>query len=735
MSKGIGWGHLGNYRNYRVAGAKKEQTPPSIEERQQQVFNKFNKSWEYDPEKLKPYSGWLGAPLQTGSTPSVSVTPTPTPSVTPTMTPTPSATPTPQFSPSGITGLQLWFDADDTSTLSTSGNLVESWTSKGSTPLVLTATTTTRRPEYITTGGTGSSSAVLFFSSSTSANRSLLTQVDSSQSFTTPSGYTIFKFVKNVGAKTASGLIAECPIYLYKYGGSGVYATQSMLLRAYSVIIDYIQTGATAGYNLSYGSPGNSPQTADYMAVSDYFLNGYSLDYTDLGPTKVYGEDILSGSPTLLQTTYPMTTSYTGKTINGMAIGGTNYAGTPSAQITTPTEVYEILVYNRKLTDNEFSQVMNYLRNKWDYVVDTSNSAVFNVNYTGKTTNALDSYIFSRTTPSVVALGNSYWGGQNMKYVMNANQNGEFISSFPTTNLGVNVNLTDSNGYVIDSATCRKTNSPNITYSAGTYNLTMDLDYNCIDPSPTPTETYTPSPTPTFTITPTYTPTYTPTMTPTPSATPPPPPSVSYITQSRDATNTTSYTFNSQNIGGTGLIVVVVGVRGTTDSGTSPTSVTFNGSAMTQAVSRNQGSTGQGNYTSAIYYFNHTGVTTTANFAVSTSATAQYCQIGIYRLQNLSNTTPQSTTSAGGYVNGVSSTSLSMTLTGITSGSVVVGYSEQGLDTGGVTWSNGTENFDVLAEFGNSSGMSDTSTATSETYTITYTSTTRPRAMTGAAWI
>jgi len=66
MSKGIGWGHLGNYKNYRVVGAKKEQTPPSIEEREQQVFNKFNKSWEYDPEKLKPYSGWLGAPLQTG---------------------------------------------------------------------------------------------------------------------------------------------------------------------------------------------------------------------------------------------------------------------------------------------------------------------------------------------------------------------------------------------------------------------------------------------------------------------------------------------------------------------------------------------------------------------------------------------------------------------------------------------------------------------------------------------
>jgi len=113
MGKGIGWGHLGNYKNYRVVGAKKEEeTPLSLEERQQQVFNKFNKSWEYDPEKLKPAFGWLGAPLQTGSTPSV--TATPTPSVTPTMTPTPSSAP---------------FDSDAAAYLSaviTAGGMVDS---------------------------------------------------------------------------------------------------------------------------------------------------------------------------------------------------------------------------------------------------------------------------------------------------------------------------------------------------------------------------------------------------------------------------------------------------------------------------------------------------------------------------------------------------------------------------------------------------------------------------------
>lgn len=257
-----------------------------------------------------------------------------------------------------------------------------------------------------------------------------------------------------------------------------------------------------------------------------------------------------------------------------------------------------------------------------------------------------------------------------------------------------------------------------------------------ITPTNTPSNTPTNTPTPSVTLTQTPTNTGTATPTPTPTATPAAPPSVTYITNSRDGTNASSYTFNSQNIGGTGLIVVVVGLRGSSSNEPVPSSVTFNGNAMTLAVVRNQGSGGaQSAHSSAIYYFNHTGITTTANFVINASVLAQYCQIGIYRLQNCSNTTPQSTTSAGGYINGVSSTSLTMTLNSITSGSVVVGYSEQGVDTAGVTWSNGTENFDVSAEFGNSSGMSDTSTSTSETYTITYASTTRPRTMTGAAWI
>jgi len=722
MGKGIGWGHLGNYKNYRVVGAKKEEeTPLSLEERQQQLFNKFNKSWEYDPEKLKPAFGWLGAPLQTGSTPSVSVTPTPTPSVTPTMTPTPSATPIPVFSPSGITGLQLWFDADDTSTLSLSGNLVESWTSKGSTPLVLTATTSVRRPEYITTGGTGSSNAVLFLSSSTAANRSLLTQQDTSQSFNATSGYTIFKVQKNTGNKSALGTHGSCNTILYNFGSTNPTTAQQISISMVSTITDNLRTGTTTGFSLQYGSPGNS--TADMAAISNYFLNGYSVDYSDLSPTKVYGEDIISGSSAYLTSTYNLAnTSFSGKTINGMGMGGSNLAGTPSGTLTTNSEMYEFLVYNRKLTTNEFSQVMNYLRTKWDYVVDLSTSAIFDVNYTGKTTTTNDYYTLTRGGS---VIGNSFWGGQNMKYVMSGGTNGEFVSGFLTSNLGINVNLTDSNGYVVDSATCRKTNSPIITYSAGTYNLTMDMDYNCIDPSPTPTltltPTYSPSPTPTLTLTPTYTPSYTPTMTPTPSATPPSPASISYITQSSNTANQTNYTFSSV---ATGVGLVVVNIASANASfGNNLSSVTIGGVNATITQSFKAAGAGGNGYYNAIAY----AVTTasTNNIVVNWSSGMANCAIGVWTITNYQSTTPT-------YSSGYTSTSSAMTLTtsSLLAGSVgVVGHTFAD-DNFTSTFSGATKNYERNCEgglgpnaggnFTSAGGGASTITITSNNSPITY---------------
>ena len=594
------------------------------------------------------------------------------------------------FDPSSITGLKLWFDADDTSTLSLSGNLVESWTSKGDVPMVLTASTINRRPQYITTGGTGSSNAVLFLSSSTAANRSLLTQQDSSQSFNATSGYTIFKVQKNTGNKSATGTHGFCPITLYNFGSSNPTTAQQITISMVSTITDNLRTGTTTGFSLQYGSPGNS--TPDMAAISNYFLNGYSVDYSDLSPTKVYGEDIISGSSAYLTSIYNLAnTSFSGKTINGMGMGGSNLAGTPSGTLTTNSEMYEFLVYNRKLTTNEFSQVMNYLRTKWDYVVDLSTSAVFDVNYTGKTTTTNDYYTLTRGGN---VIGNSFWGGQNMKYVMSGGTNGEFVSSFITSNLGINVNLTDSNGYVVDSATCRKTNSPFITYSAGTYNLTMDMDYTCIDPSPTPTPTETITPTPTETITPTptpsFTPTETPTMTPTPSATPPLNPTVTFVNGYQDGSPLTTYTSGTET---TGIGLIVISVAGSSSASRTSNSLTVGGVSATLIDQQSVARGGGGHIQNALYYI----VTTSATNILSTtwSSTMDNTNIAWWRIENYNQTTPiysgkTSTTSA--------STGLSLTTTSLNNNAIGIATSTVGDQNISVTWTNATERYDGFIE-------------------------------------
>lgn len=420
--------------------------------------------------------------------------------------PQPSSGPTP-FDPSSITGLKLWFDAEDTNTLSLNSGLVESWTSKGDVPLVLTASTSTRRPQYITTGGTGSSPAVLMLSSSTVGNRSLLTQQDSSQSFNLTSGYTVFWAFKNSGTKTATGVYGSYPFYLYNFGNSNTFVNQAMTFQTSSNITDNLRTGATTGFALTYQSPGAS--TPYYWSGTAYTIKYVAVDYNDLGQYKFYGQDIYSGSPAITNAFWSFQTSYTGKTINGMGIGGTNTAGTPSALANIPEEIYEILVYDRKLSTNDANQVMDYLRSKWDHVVDTSNLAIFDVNYTGKTSNVNDNATFvSNTSPSYV-LGNSYMGGFGMKYILGNGVQASFVNNLPTANTGVNYTIKDSGNNIIESASCYKSSSTTpITYSAGTYSMDIEINYNCVDPSPTPTATVTLTPSPT------------PTMTPTPSGTP-----------------------------------------------------------------------------------------------------------------------------------------------------------------------------------------------------------------------
>lgn len=210
-------------------------------------------------------------------------------------------------------------------------------------------------------------------------------------------------------------------------------------------------------------------------------------------------------------------------------------------------------------------------------------------------------------------------------------------------------------------------------------------------PSPTPTQTSseTPTPTPTNTVTPTSseTPTPTPTNTETPTQTPTPTPSpqpssVTYITSVADATQKTSYSFSNVNIGGEGLIVVVVQTDINTGWGGTP-SVLIDGITSTAAA----GQTANGSsYNSTIHYLRVTSPSSTANIDVNFANNNQTgCRISTYRVQNILNDTPYRTCGATkGEFN------ISCTLTSLVANSIVISCIMT--TNGTINWTGPTEN-------------------------------------------
>jgi hypothetical protein len=490
----ITWGFLGKLKTYKNS-AYKEQKNLTIEER----FEALNKS-------KKPYNSedFEGRIIVVGGGGVYQQT-TPTPSPTPTMTPTPSSTPIPSFNPSSLGDLQLWFDADDSSTLSlVGGNTVDTWTSKGLLDVVMSAPTTERRPGYTTTGGQGGNSAVVIYSSSTAANRSGLLSVDSTKSLDLSTGYTHFIVGKNIGTKTTANLYNSTSLLsMWNTGGTGTYSSKLLLYQS-RVTQDYLQTGATTGVINQYSAYANA---SAFTQASDYVLNSLVVDYTDLYPGKYYGKNIVSGNTINASLTTSGMTTFTGKTVNTYGIVSTKYTGTETNTNTNPFEIYEILLYNKVLSPSQINQVENYLRNKWEYTADTSNLAVVNVNYTGKT-NTASQYLRVLASPTLQVNAQMAWDNYNDIVILPVDNTITFDNTAFTAGVGINYTLKDGSNNTILSQLCYDTTDKTITLSAGTYTFDGNIDYACAQPTPT------------MTPTPSITPTYTPTPEPTPSPTP-----------------------------------------------------------------------------------------------------------------------------------------------------------------------------------------------------------------------
>jgi hypothetical protein len=166
---------------------------------------------------------------------------------------------------------------------------------------------------------------------------------------------------------------------------------------------------------------------------------------------------------------------------------------------------------------------------------------------------------------------------------------------------------------------------------------------------------------------------------------------LTYITTASSGTNSTSVTFANTSYGGAGLIVISVGGECLSSSGAPDvTSVTLGGNAATRAVQARDTADTDGLAIAALYYINVTSGTS-ADIVVTTNVALLRRQIGVWRLQNLTSNTPEQTAS----IATASGSGKSVTLSSITNGSLAVAAYTAGGNSGDITFTGVTENFDA----------------------------------------
>jgi hypothetical protein len=192
-----------------------------------------------------------------------------------------------------------------------------------------------------------------------------------------------------------------------------------------------------------------------------------------------------------------------------------------------------------------------------------------------------------------------------------------------------------------------------------------------------------------------------------------------YITSDYDATNGSSRTFTSVNLGSTGvtkLIVVCIDCQKDNSTSVNATAVTIAGASATKAVGATYNNV-TGSAFSSIWYV--VGTSTTGNVAITHAASALGCHIHVYNITGYASSTPVAT---DGTTDESSPISVSC------SGNAVIGVLA-GRTTSSASWSGLTEDYDNIGETSNLGS----SASGVDGGTITVTTGTRV-ALSAAAW-
>ena len=158
---------------------------------------------------------------------------------------------------------------------------------------------------------------------------------------------------------------------------------------------------------------------------------------------------------------------------------------------------------------------------------------------------------------------------------------------------------------------------------------------------------------------------------------------IDYISFSSDTVDRTTYTFTNINIGGPGLIAVMVHLGG---SSPSISSATIGGLSATKAVEQ------VGSFlTTAIIYSRITAVGSTATISITLTGGESACAIGVYRIQNNISDTPFQTQSA---VSNTLVASITLPFTSLPNNGIGIA-GNTGYDNSDTTWTNATEQYDT----------------------------------------
>lgn len=437
----------------------------------------------------------------------------------------------PPFTPSSFGDLQIWFDASDETTLTTvvdgATTYVTQWESKGILDYPISAETTNRRPLYKTDAGDGTKSAVYF--QNTGTTREILYS-RGALNMETVNGFTMFWVGRYAGGSPLSGSVPINPVPITMWNSNYTSLSSGEGIQfGYRSITDRqpITSGSTTAYFNTYEV--NYNQNENYLASSRYALQGFGYDYTQNVPTvqplsQTMWEGNLFKSSTATSG-YTSDFSTQGKNLNSFGMMGYKLS-TSFIQNSTqnqPWEIFEVLVYNKQLTQSQFTQIKTYLTDKWNLTGSTDGKVVIDIDFSPglqyTDTNYTDLIISGTTTQSLKWSG--MWTNVGDRTILEANTDYRILCERagvdpPKFNFG----LFSGSGVLVTGATCfdavTEEDAYVINLPAGNYTFTGNSQYDCPIP---PTPSVTPSVTPTMTPTVTPQPTTTPTNTPTPSAT------------------------------------------------------------------------------------------------------------------------------------------------------------------------------------------------------------------------